>query len=1091
MVILSKGDHVWCQPIDEGEFEIPIGATVKFSDTGQIQLIDDEGRETWISAVDAGKLKQMHVSSVDGVEDMIQLGDMNEAGILRNLLIRYRDGFIYTYTGSILIAVNPYQLYDTYGQKNIIGYQDKKIGEKPPHIFAIADNAYYFMKRGGRNQCVVISGESGAGKTESTKLILQFLAAVSGQHSWIEQQILEANPILEAFGNARTVRNDNSSRFGKYIEVHFNQQGVIEGARVEQYLLEKSRLAFQNTQERNYHIFYRMLLGFSADERAKLKLTSAKDFHYLTQGNCLTLDGWDEVAEFARIKDAMKVLMFSSEEQWHVWELTACVLHLGNLEFSESEVRNLKTAAIENEEVLDIVASLLKVDFENLKRALTQKSTITQGEVIYSPLSEEKALDVRDAFVKGIYGRVFIWIVEKINTVIFKEKTEKGRLSIGVLDIFGFENFDVNSFEQTCINLANEQLQFFFNEHIFKLELEEYKREGIDATQISYEDNKPILEFFMNKPIGFLSLLDEDSHFPRATDLTFLEKVDNHFKKKTFFSRSKDTRSTTFCLSHYAGKVDYDMDCFLEKNRDTLPNGVVEMLQISKNGLLSHIFRGTITRTGTLALQSRRDKTARKTRGASRPAFKKAAAGKSTRKAMTVGGQFKSSLEILMEKMNAANPHFIRCIKPNRQKSANMFEDDYVKAQLSYTGMLETTRIRREGYAMRPTFEEFFTRYKTLAKKKVTIPNGASCRVILEGTALKNWQIGKTKVFLKYWHVEKLTDLLEKVHKAATMLQKIARGFLAKRKFRKLLAEAASQRSVVAEFLDSIPKKQSNVANRLANMIVADRARPKDYFNPAKAAPAVELPPPPVAFIPSSADLPPPPAEDSSESEDDLDEFDEVIPKRENQNKRYGRQGTRAASVRWFQETQLNVATASDGQFHEWFHGIITRRQAEQMLTDKPNGCFLVRVSESRFGYSLSFRVVDRCKHYMIDQTPSGKFIIVGEPKVHKSLAAIVSYHQKNPINEQGDLLTVPCGQESEEELDYADLMATAQQAKALQQQQQSHHGRPGNFSRPGGRSPGMARRSNQRSHDAPQPSRPGLSHMKKKSAAAPPLPPR
>eukprot|EP00118_Oscarella_pearsei_P013160 m.102196 g.102196 ORF g.102196 m.102196 type:complete len:1038 (+) comp37156_c0_seq1:160-3273(+) len=1028
---------------------------------------------------------------VGEVEDLASLAHLDEATLLKELKVRYGRDTIYTYVGDILVAVNPFKSLTIYGKKITGVYRRAHKSQVPPHVYAIADTSYHTMLDTLRSQCCVISGESGAGKTETAKYMISQLIELCQGKSALEQKIIQVNPLLESFGNAQTVMNDNSSRFGKYIQLKFSKQGQIMGAKISEYLLEKNRVVRQAQGERNFHIFYYLFAGLDADEQQKFKLGNPDDQRYLSNGsgplrrNKKALsDGYDA------LQTAMDIVGFTAEEQDNLFVALGGLLNLGSVSFSG----DADSSTVEEiEGPLKNAAILFGLDPMQLVDTMTASVTVTRGERIRKNLGIHKAKDARDAIAKAVYGRLFSWIVNRVNSLLAPE----GRVSstdmaeIGILDIFGFENFDVNSFEQTCINLANEQLQFFFNEHIFKLELEEYKREGIDATQISYEDNKPILEFFMNKPIGFLSLLDEDSHFPRATDLTFLEKVDNHFKKKTFFSRSKDTRSTTFCLSHYAGKVDYDMDCFLEKNRDTLPNGVVEMLQISKNGLLSHIFRGTITRTGTLALQSRRDKTARKTRGASRPAFKKAAAGKSTRKAMTVGGQFKSSLEILMEKMNAANPHFIRCIKPNRQKSANMFEDDYVKAQLSYTGMLETTRIRREGYAMRPTFEEFFTRYKTLAKKKVTIPNGASCRVILEGTALKNWQIGKTKVFLKYWHVEKLTDLLEKVHKAATMLQKIARGFLAKRKFRKLLAEAASQRSVVAEFLDSIPKKQSNVANRLANMIVADRARPKDYFNPAKAAPAVELPPPPVAFIPSSADLPPPPAEDSSESEDDLDEFDEVIPKRENQNKRYGRQGTRAASVRWFQETQLNVATASDGQFHEWFHGIITRRQAEQMLTDKPNGCFLVRVSESRFGYSLSFRVVDRCKHYMIDQTPSGKFIIVGEPKVHKSLAAIVSYHQKNPINEQGDLLTVPCGQESEEELDYADLMATAQQAKALQQQQQSHHGRPGNFSRPGGRSPGMARRSNQRSHDAPQPSRPGLSHMKKKSAAAPPLPPR
>lgn len=285
MVILSKGDWVWIDPASPGEFSVAVGAHVKAVDNSHIILIDDDKRECMVKV--GAKLRSMHPTSVEGVEDMIQLGDLNEAGILRNLQMRYFSNLIYTYTGSILVAVNPYQILPIYTAEQIKLYKERKIGELPPHIFAIGDNSYHNMRRYNQDQCIIISGESGAGKTESTKLILQFLAAVSGQHSWIEQQILEANPVMEAFGNARTIRNDNSSRFGKYIDIHFDQKGSIEGAKIEQYLLEKSRIVTQNHDERNYHIFYCMLAGLSSDEKKSLELKAPTHYFYLTQVSLL------------------------------------------------------------------------------------------------------------------------------------------------------------------------------------------------------------------------------------------------------------------------------------------------------------------------------------------------------------------------------------------------------------------------------------------------------------------------------------------------------------------------------------------------------------------------------------------------------------------------------------------------------------------------------------------------------------------------------------------------------------------------------------------------------------------------------------
>uniref|UniRef100_A0A480KXE7 Unconventional myosin-VIIa n=1 Tax=Sus scrofa TaxID=9823 RepID=A0A480KXE7_PIG len=561
MVILQQGDYVWMDLRSGQEFDVPIGAVVKLCDSGQIQVVDDEGNEHWISPQNATHIKPMHPTSVHGVEDMIRLGDLNEAGILRNLLIRYRDHLIYTYTGSILVAVNPYQLLSIYSPEHIRQYTNKKIGEMPPHIFAIADNCYFNMKRNSRDQCCIISGESGAGKTESTKLILQFLAAISGQHSWIEQQVLEATPILEAFGNAKTIRNDNSSRFGKYIDIHFNKRGAIEGARIEQYLLEKSRVCRQAPDERNYHVFYCMLEGMSEEQKKKLGLGQATDYNYLAMGNCITCEGREDSQEYANIRSAMKVLMFTDTENWEISKLLAAILHLGNLQYKDRTFENLDACEVLFSTALATAASLLEVNPPDLMNCLTSRTLITRGETVSTPLSREQALDVRDAFVKGIYGRLFVWIVDKINAAIYKppsQEVKNPRRSIGLLDIFGFENFAVNSFEQLCINFANEHLQQFFVRHVFKLEQEEYDLESIDWLHIEFTDNQDALDMIANKPMNIISLIDEESKFPKGTDTTMLHKLNSQHRLNSNYIPPKNNHETQFGINHFAGVVYYE-----------------------------------------------------------------------------------------------------------------------------------------------------------------------------------------------------------------------------------------------------------------------------------------------------------------------------------------------------------------------------------------------------------------------------------------------------------------------------------------------------------------------------------------------------
>uniref|UniRef100_A0A8C3DSZ7 Myosin VIIB n=1 Tax=Corvus moneduloides TaxID=1196302 RepID=A0A8C3DSZ7_CORMO len=773
------GDHVWLDTQPNSEFNVPIGAVVKESDSGRILLEDDEGKEHWITARNMHMVRLMHPSSVQGVEDMIRLGDLHEAGMVHNLLIRHQEHKIYTYTGSILVAVNPYQLLPLYTVDQIRLYCNKRIGELPPHVFAIADNCYFNMKRNKRDQCCVISGESGAGKTESTKLILQFLAAVSGQHSWIEQQILEANPILEAFGNAKTIRNDNSSRFGKYIDIHFNQNGVIEGARIEQFLLEKSRVCRQAPEERNYHIFYCMLMGMNTEQKKMLNLGTASEYTYLTMGNCMSCDGRNDAKDYAHIRSAMKILMFSDSEHWDISKLLAAILHLGNVEFQAAVYDNLDCSDVMDSPHFSIATKLLEVDSSELQNSLTNLSIIVRGESVSRPLNVVQAADGRDAFVKGIYGRIFLWIVNKINSAIFNPTSQKPkdrRQSIGLLDIFGFENFSNNSFEQLCINIANEHLQQFFVHHVFKLEQEEYLAEHIAWNNIDFTDNRQALEVIALKPMNIISLIDEESRFPKGTDATMLVKINSLHGKSKVYIPPKSVHDTKFGINHFAGVVFYESKDFLEKNRDTLSANVMQVVHSSKNKFLREIFQGLDT----------------------------------TKRLSTLGGQFKQSLEKLMKILEQCQPYFIRCIKPNDYKKPLLFDRELCIKQLRYSGMMETIQIRKAGYPIRYSFEEFFERYRVLLPWSLRQQNDVrqSCISISKEVLGKDesWQVGRTKIFLKDHHdtvlelqrQNVLTDkvlLIQKVmrglkdrsRKSAVAIQSAWRGYCCRKEFRMVL----------------------------------------------------------------------------------------------------------------------------------------------------------------------------------------------------------------------------------------------------------------------------------------------------------------
>ncbi|KAF0879428.1 MYO7B protein, partial [Crocuta crocuta] len=778
-----QGDHVWLNPLPANKTSVAIGCVIKETKPGKILVEDDEGKEHWIPAEDLDTLSPMHPNSMRGVDDMIRLGDLNEAGVVHNLLIRYQQHKIYTYTGSILVAVNPFQVLPLYTLEQVQLYYNRHMGELPPHVFAIANNCYFNMKRNKRDQCCIISGESGAGKTETTKLILQFLAMVSGQHSWIEQQVLEANPILEAFGNAKTIRNDNSSRFGKYIDIHFNPSGVIEGARIEQFLLEKSRVCRQAPEERNYHIFYCMLLGMSAEEKQLLSLGTPSEYHYLTMGNCTSCEGLNDAKDYAHVRSAMKILMFSDSENWDLSKLLAAILHLGNVEFMAAVFENLDSSDVMETPAFPIVLKLLEVKYQALRDCLIKHSIIIRGEFVTRPLNITQAADRRDAFVKGIYGHLFLWIVKKINAAIFTppaQDPKNVRRSIGLLDIFGFENFQNNSFEQLCINFANEHLQQFFVQHVFTMEQEEYLSENIAWDYIHYDDNRPTLDLLALKPMSIISLLDEESHFPQGTDTTMLQKLNSVHANNKAYLQPRNIHDARFGIAHFAGDVYYQTEGFLEKNRDVLSTDILTLVYSSENKFLKEIFNlesaGTKLGHGTIIPAKTGSQL-----------FKSIV---SSKQSSTLAGQFKKSLDQLMKILTSCQPYFIRCIKPNEYKKPLLFDRELCIRQLRYSGMMQTVHIRKSGFPIRYTFDEFSQRFRVLLPSAVRLQLRDKARQMTLRIAEvwlgtdKEWKVGKTKIFLKD-NQDTLLELQrsQMLDKAAVSIQRVLRGYKYRKEF--------------------------------------------------------------------------------------------------------------------------------------------------------------------------------------------------------------------------------------------------------------------------------------------------------------------
>ncbi|XP_023984460.1 unconventional myosin-IXa isoform X3 [Physeter macrocephalus] len=522
-------------------------------------------------------------------DDLCSLPDLNEKTLLENLRNRFKHEKIYTYVGSILIAINPFKFLPIYNPKYVKMYDNHQLGKLEPHIYAVADVAYHAMLQRKRNQCIVISGESGSGKTQSTNFLIHHLTALSqkGFASGVEQIILGAGPVLEAFGNAKTAHNNNSSRFGKFIQVNYQETGTVLGAYVEKYLLEKSRLVYQEHNERNYHVFYYLLAGASEEERLAFHLKQPEEYHYLNQ-DCFTVEGEDLRHDFERLQLAMEMVGFLPKTRRQIFSLLSAILHLGNICYKKKTYRD-DSIDICNPEVLPVVSELLEVKEEMLFEALVTRKTVTVGEKLILPYKLAEAVTVRNSMAKSLYSALFDWIVFRINHALMNSKDLEQNtktLSIGVLDIFGFEDYENNSFEQFCINFANERLQHYFNQHIFKLEQEEYRAEGISWHNIDYIDNTCCINLISKKPTGLLHLLDEESNFPQATNQTLLDKF-KHQHEENSYIEFPAVMEPAFIIKHYAGKVKYGIKDFREKNTDHMRPDIVALLRSSKNAFIS------------------------------------------------------------------------------------------------------------------------------------------------------------------------------------------------------------------------------------------------------------------------------------------------------------------------------------------------------------------------------------------------------------------------------------------------------------------------------------------------------------------------
>ncbi|XP_029937017.1 unconventional myosin-Ib isoform X2 [Myripristis murdjan] len=720
------------------------------------------------------EVKTSLLDNMIGVGDMVLLEPLSEDSFLENLRNRFDHNEIYTYIGSVVISVNPYRSLPIFTPEKVEEYRNRNFYELSPHIYALADEAYRSLRDQDKDQCILITGESGAGKTEASKLVMSYVAAVCGKGqevNKVKEQLLQSNPVLEAFGNAKTVRNDNSSRFGKYMDIEFDFKGDPLGGVISNYLLEKSRVVKQPRGERNFHIFYQLLSGASEDTLKKLKL--GRDFskyNYLSLDSA-TVNGLDDAANFRTVRNAMQIVGFMEDEVQSVLELVAAVLKLGNIEFKpESRCNGFDESRVKDKNDLKEMCELLGIEQSVLERAFSYRTVEAKMEKVSTTLNVAQAYYARDALAKNLYSRLFSWLVTRINESI-KAQAKTRHKVMGVLDIYGFEIFEDNSFEQFIINYCNEKLQQIFIELTLREEQEEYVREGIEWTNIEYFNNAIICDLIENNQNGILAMLDEECLRPgTVTDDTFLDKLNTvcaehqHFEsrlsKNSKFLTDHSLPHSCFRIQHYAGKVLYRVEGFVDKNNDLLYRDLSQAMYKANHSLIKQLFpEGNPAKVNL-------------------------------KRPPTAGFQFKASVGTLMRNLQTKNPNYIRCIKPNDKKAAHIFTESLVRHQVRYLGLMENVRVRRAGYAFRQPYEPCLERYKMLCKQTWPHWRGPAregVEVLMADLQVPAEELsyGRSKIFIRnprtlFFLEERRRQCLQDL---ATLIQKIYRGWKCRTQF--------------------------------------------------------------------------------------------------------------------------------------------------------------------------------------------------------------------------------------------------------------------------------------------------------------------
>uniref|UniRef100_A0A8C8MA71 Myosin heavy chain 10 n=1 Tax=Oncorhynchus tshawytscha TaxID=74940 RepID=A0A8C8MA71_ONCTS len=785
---------------------------------------EERGEEVVVELSENGKkaivnkddIQKMNPPKFSKVEDMAELTCLNEASVLHNLKDRYYSGLIYTYSGLFCVVINPYKNLPIYSENIIEMYRGKKRHEMPPHIYAISESAYRCMLQGKPPLSLCFVGESGAGKTENTKKVIQYLAHVASSHKGrkdhnipvsvsipsfpgeLERQLLQANPILESFGNAKTVKNDNSSRFGKFIRVNFDVTGYIVGANIETYLLEKSRAVRQATDERTFHVFYQLLAGAGEHLKTDLLLEGFNNYRFLSNGN-ITIPGQQDKDNFQETMDAMHIMSFSHEEIVCMLKVVSAVLQFGNVVFKKE--RNTDQASMPENTAAQKLCHLLGLNVMEFTRAILSPRIKVGRDYVQKAQTKEQADFAVEALAKATYERLFRWLVHRINKALDRTKRQ-GASFIGILDIAGFEIFELNSFEQMCINYTNEKLQQLFNHTMFILEQEEYQREGIEWSFIDFGlDLQPCIDLIERptNPPGVLALLDEECWFPKATDKTFVDKVLQEQGTHPKFQKPRQLKDKAdFCIIHYAGRVDYKADEWLMKNMDPLNDNVATLLNQSTDKFVSELWKDDIQTfqracfydkaSGLLEPPVDRIVGLDQVAGMNETAF---GAAYKTKKGMfrTVGQLYKESLTKLMATLRNTNPNFVRCIIPNHEKRAGKLDPHLVLDQLRCNGVLEGIRICRQGFPNRIVFQEFRQRYEILTPN--AIPKGfmdgkQACERMIRALELDPnlFRIGQSKIFFRAGvlaHLEEERDL--KITDIIIYFQSVCRGYLARKAF--------------------------------------------------------------------------------------------------------------------------------------------------------------------------------------------------------------------------------------------------------------------------------------------------------------------